>query len=359
MNAWNDSDRENIGKGPEEMIGERFRHCDPDHEAVALMLRHALERAREEGRAAWPGFAEVTALGQKGTPPSEVAERREVKIILHKLMSGRIELPSLPDIFGRLMGLMNDPRSASKDFEEVILKDTALTAKLLGLVNSAFFGYAYRSRIDSVSLAVTILGVDGLFSLVLGMSVVRMFRDIPTRLVDMAAFWKHAIACGITARLIAIHKQYREIERFFVGGLLHDIGRLLILQHLPCHAVRTLESAVEERETLHGVENRLLGFDHGWIGGVLMKKWQLPESLIDMVKFHHAPMGAAEPSEAAIVHVSEVVACAIAMGSSGELYVPSLNEAAWEALEMEPSALATIMEEAEGQVDQTVDIFLG
>lgn len=360
MNEWNNSRFEKMLEQPEEMVKERFRHTDTDHEAIGLMLRYDVDHAGKDQNATWPGFREAMALAkdESGGDRSAVTERREVKVILHKLMNGRIELPSLPDIFSRLMTLMNDPKSSAKDFEEIILKDTALTAKLLQLVNSAFFGYAYRSRIDSVSLAVSIVGVDGLFSLVLGMSVIRMFRDIPTRLIDMAAFWKHAISCGIVARLIAVHKRYREIERFFVGGLLHDIGRLLILQHLPCHAKWTLVESVLNREVLHVSENRLMGFDHAWIGSILMKKWQLPENLIDMVKFHHIPEEAANRPEAAIIHVAEILAGALSMGTSGELYVPPLCEKGWKALDMEAAALTGIMEKAETQVEQTVEIFL-
>ncbi len=340
---------------PKELIEERFRHADLTYEPVKTVFTYCTERSERVPDAARPI---IPPIREETDKLSEVAAKREVKIVLHQLVNNKIELPSLPDIFSRLMALMNDTNSSSKDFADIIITDPALSAKLLKLVNSAFFGYAYRSRIDSVSMAVAVVGIDGLFSLVLGMSVMRMFKDIPKRLMDMPSFWKHSIACGVISRLIAVHKDHGEIERFFVAGLLHDIGRLMIFKYLPAHAKNALNDSAENHLLLHDTENSIMGFDHSWLGSILLKKWKLPDHLISIVRFHHEPSKASNHSDVAIIHLADFIANALSLGSSGELFVPPLLPVDWDQLEMDADTLPQLMEEAEKQVSETISIMI-
>ena len=133
-------------------------------------------------------------------------------------MKGTLEIPSLPMIFTRIDEAVNNPRSSLADIGRIISEDSSLTARLLKIVNSAF--YSFPSKIETISRAVTVVGTQQLRDLALATSVMKLFQGIPPDLINMEAFWKHSIACGVAARVLAAHKREANIERFFVAGIL-------------------------------------------------------------------------------------------------------------------------------------------
>ncbi|TNF36982.1 MAG: HDOD domain-containing protein, partial [Gammaproteobacteria bacterium] len=142
------------------------------------------------------------------------------------LLRNTPKLASLPTVYNKLNEAVDSPTSSSQDIADIIMEDSALAARLLKLSNSAFFGFP--SRIDTISQAVTVIGMRELRDLVLATSVVSMFKDIPTNLVSPESFIEHSIATGVAARVMATHRRESNVERFFVAGLLHDIGRLVL-----------------------------------------------------------------------------------------------------------------------------------
>ena len=121
------------------------------------------------------------------------------------------QLASLPNIFMEITDVLSDPRSSAINIANVISKDPSLSAKLLKIVNSAF--YNFPSRIDTISRAVMIIGSKQLSALALGTSIIRIFQDIPSDLVNMKSFWEHSLACGIGARMIASYKNIHNTEQ--------------------------------------------------------------------------------------------------------------------------------------------------
>ena len=194
-------------------------------------------------------------------------------------------LVSLPHIFTEINRVISDPRSSAVHVADVISKDPNLTARLLRIVNSAFYGFP--SKIDTISRAVTILGSKELSTLALGTSVLNIFNDIPADLVDMKSFWEHSVACGIAARMIGSYKNIANTERLFVAGLLHDIGRIIIYKYLPSEGREMLLYAQQTDCLLRSAEMEVLGFDHGQIGAMLMQKWKLPVILEQALGYHH------------------------------------------------------------------------
>lgn len=265
-----------------------------------------------------------------------------------ELLRRRLQVPSLPSVCTRLNEALDNPRSSTLDIAELIGNDAALTARLLRLVNSTFYGFP--TRIETPSQAVMIIGTAHLCDLALTTAITRMFRDIPEDLVSMESFWRHSIACGLTARVLAAHRQEPNAERFFVAGVLHDIGRLVLFQQAPDLARAALSRARQRGELLHHAEREVVGFDHAAIGATLLRTWGLPASLEESVAYHHDPLEAhRHPLEAAVVHVADIMTQALSFGTSGELFVPPLAPDAWDLLALPPSVAPVIAAEVKEQ----------
>ncbi len=178
-------------------------------------------------------------------------------------------VPSLPIIYARINKAVNDPTSSMTSIGEIISKDMGLSARLLRMVNSAF--YNFPSRIDTISQAVIVIGIEQIRDLALGTSVIELFEGIPRRLVTMESFWRHSVTCGLAARMLAVHRREINVERYFVAGLLHDIGRLIIYLKIPSQASEALSRCKTTGEFLYQAEREIMGFHHAEVGGALMQ----------------------------------------------------------------------------------------
>jgi HD-like signal output (HDOD) protein len=270
-------------------------------------------------------------------------------------MRNKIKLPSLPVIFSQINEAISDPKSSATHVANIINKDSSLSARLLKIVNSALYGFP--SRIDTISRAVAIIGTKQLSILALGTSALAVFKDIPSDLLDMRLFWKHSIACGIIARIVASYKNDKMTERFFLAGLLHDIGRLIMLKYLPFEAKEALHRARRTNSLLCKTEEEVTGFNHTVIGSILVKEWKLPATLENAIRCHHSCSECKISLESAMVHLSDIITNALGIGTSGEQFVPPLNRKAWEEIGMSTGVLAAAVREAEPHIAQTVHIF--
>lgn len=271
------------------------------------------------------------------------------------ILRNEIELASLPDIYIQIVDAIKNPRSSAAFVADIISNDMSLSAKLLRLVNSAFYGFP--SQIDTLSRAVTIIGTNQLTTLALGVSVTTMFKDIPAGLIDMKSFWKHSIVCGIISRHIAGQIKNVSEERFFVAGLLHDIGRLVMLKSYPAHVKEALLQAGERKVLLCSVESELWGFDHAELAGELLKNWKFPSILEDSIHFHHAPRRARSILEPGIVHLADIMANALMIGNSGNRFVPPFDPEVWEMLGLSKSVIPMIVTQVDHQIDELMRIF--
>ncbi|MCB0328370.1 MAG: HDOD domain-containing protein [Bdellovibrionales bacterium] len=269
---------------------------------------------------------------------------------VEQLINGIDEIASPPQTYSRISEALQDTECSVATIAEIISQDFALTSKLLKLANSAFFGFA--QQIDTVTRAVTLLGIEQVRDLALATSVMEIFKDVPEELVSMQSFWKHSIGCGMISRLIAIHSQQREIERYFVNGILHDIGRLLLLCKFPENMADAIESSFKKSVSLAEAERKIFGYCHAEAGEALLKKWQLPTTLVIPVRYHHKPSSAAQhKSETRILHVSDILIHALELGSSGEKRIPMLSNASWGQMNISVDVLEPIMLQTEEEVE--------
>ncbi len=262
---------------------------------------------------------------------------------------------SLPLFYERLNEAINHPRTSIDDIAKIITEDQGLTARLLRLANSPLFGWF--GRVDSINKAVTIIGTQQLRDLALAASVMGVFTGIPPELMDMASFWRHSVACGTLARVLATWRRETNVERFFVAGILHDVGQLMMATTIPPVVRELIEQSRADRIPYHLVEQERLGFDHAAAGGALLRSWKIPANIVDPVTFHHQPARNEQfPLEAAIIHIADLICQAMGYGQTGEWCLPLLDAAAWDRLGMSPHQMGGIIKQAEPQLEETFSI---
>lgn len=335
------------------IVRPRFAHADPDAEPDATVFRLVLPHAARMLARKGPAALDMPPPVPESELPPLPEEPAPGPM---SLIEAEPKLTSLPDVFVRINEALNNPRSTAKEAAEAIGMDTGLSAKLLKLVNSAFYGFPVK--VDTLSRAVTIVGSRQLTTLALGLSVLALFKDLPEGFVGMRRFWKHSVGCGILASTLAAPGGDDGVERLFVAGLLHDVGRLVLYRSLPRHAAHTLALARREGILLRDAERRILGFDHATLGGMLLKRWRFPENLEKAVRHHHGGANCMALPMPAMVHVADAVTNALGFGSSGEVFAPPLSPRAFTFLELTPDRLAKAMASTEAQVEDIVKTFL-
>lgn len=219
-------------------------------------------------------------------------------------------LPSLPALYTRLVEECRSPRGSLKTIGEIIEDDVGMTAKILHLINSAFFGL--RCRVTSPVQAVQLLGLDTVKSLVLCASVFSQFEGKRLGRFSMVTFWRHSLITGSFARIIAA--QERQDQHFAndasVAGLLHDAGQLILASSLPERYDEALGLAAREGLALSDAELRVFGTTHAAVGAYLLGHWGLADAIVEAVAFHHMPMLEPDRAFAALtaVHVADALA---------------------------------------------------
>lgn len=220
------------------------------------------------------------------------------------LVAHNIDLVSLPEICMEIQLLADSPDATAADLGALISKDPALSTRLLKLVNSAYFGLA--RKVDTLTRAVNLIGMRELRNLTLAASATEVFADIDSQLLDMVGFWQHSVYCGLVARHLAEHAHVLHSERLFTAGLLHDVGRLLMLMLLPQQMSHVASQYREAGQDICALEREQVGFDHAQAGGALLAHWDLPVNLCASVRNHHAPTDADDAHlEAAILYLAD------------------------------------------------------
>ena len=340
----------------EEVVCKRFRYAGADGPVTRELLRLATLRRAQQMQRQPEGNTGLGNCPEENPDAGEVPVVKPDKIDFHQLIRRHIlELPTLPMIFTKMNETIAKPNSSANDIARVISKDTTLSARLLRIVNSAFYGFP--SKIDSVSRAVAIIGTRQLSTLASGVTIINMFRDIPSDIIDMHSFWKHSIACGVNARIIASYQGIQNTERLFLSGLLHDIGRLILYSYAPDHAVYALKKAKNTQGMVKEIEYKSLDFDHAKTGGLLLKRWKLPVLMEDAVQYHHTPHRARDPLEPSIVHLADIMANAMGIGSSGERFVSPLDSDACECIGLSVNVLDVIIQQADRHIEEIFRFF--
>jgi len=197
-------------------------------------------------------------------------------------------LPTLPIIFEKVLETIDDPRSSARILEETIKNDQSISAKVLSMANSAYYGYA--KRVSDLSRAIVILGFDMVKNIALSVSVFGMFPQGDEEvLFNREKFWLHSIAAGYLGKIMADYVKYNEPDKAFISCLLHDIGKVVFCSHFEKDFDDAIRLKIRENITLREAEKEIFGFDHAEVGFWLGEKWDFPPELLESIKNHHQP----------------------------------------------------------------------
>lgn len=275
---------------------------------------------------------------------------------LQQRLDGIRNLPTLPAVYGKLQGVIRDDRSSAKDVGRVVEEDPALTARLLKMVNSAFYGMP--REITTVDQAVVILGLRELEHAVLATSILKVFPGRGSQaLFDLHQFWKHALGTAVAAREVARRFTRGNPHEAFTMGLLHDIGKVVLNLFFFDEYVPVLEQVRQRNEAIGTVEQDVLGFTHADVGAILAAKWDLPPRIVEVIQHHHTPAASEHCAEAAaVVNLADMLCRAMGWGFPGDPLVPALADDARERVGIRPEDVASLLQATDEQYHDALAI---
>ena len=271
-----------------------------------------------------------------------------------KALRHRVEnisaLPTIPSVLKKLSVIIENPQVSLNEITEFVSNDPALTIKILKMVNSAIYGFP--GRISSVSHAIMLLGLNVVKGLLLGVSVFEVMQKA------MGGLREHSLACAVTARIIAKRKGIKEPEEISVAGLLHDIGKVILALEFPKEYEEVMKQAEKTGITIHEAERASFSESHATIGFWLAEKWRFPVNLAEIIQCHHQPqMSKRAPLETAIVHFADILVRGRGIGFAGDPYVPAVNPAAFDLLQLSETELLEILNEMEDALGSGLEEF--
>lgn len=272
--------------------------------------------------------------------------------VIKRVVDGIVGLPTLPVVLDKTTYMLDDPDVSASDVGRVIVKDQSIASKVLRLVNSAFYGC--QRQIGTISQAVVLLGFNVVKNIVLSVSVFETFsQDSIAEEFGKYRFWEHSIACGATARVISKHLGVKDPEEAFVGGLLHDIGKLVLEQFLTEEFLKVLQLVKEKDIPIFQAEEEVLEISHAQIGRFLAQKWNLPQPLEEAIAFHHNPTSAeVQLKLVSAVHLADAIVKGMGIGYSGDDLVPQINRRIWDGLKLDLNLVGGWLKEIGDEVEK-------
>jgi len=216
-----------------------------------------------------------------------VSPKEEFMTTAQELVENYTNLHTLPRVYLEVKKVIDNPESTMADLSRAISIDPAMTATVLKLVNSAF--YAMPRKVETISRAVGILGMQPVHDLTLAVAVTRAFGRLNQQVMSMDVFWANSFFSGLVSRELARKCFLVDSERMFVEGLLREIGHLILYAQLPELAEQALRESAKTGTPIHIVEQHIVGFDFTEVGQMLVETWQLPKNFGVAIRYQHNP----------------------------------------------------------------------
>jgi HD-like signal output (HDOD) protein len=267
------------------------------------------------------------------------------------------EISTLPHVALRIIEVANNENSGAADLKEVLESDPPLSARVLRCVNSA--AYALRTRVSNLQHAIAYLGCKQVRNLAITASVSDLFKkNEPIGSYRRSALWRHFIAVGICARLVAMRLRLANFEDAFLAGLLHDLGIILEDQHAH-QQFKAAMLALDPNRTLIDIEREHLGFDHTLAGDRVAARWNLPESVRAAMRHHHAS-AAYRGGETAVLYCVDVanMICTLRQISSVGLNLLKPSTDAIRGLGMNKADVVVLAQDLDRELQSHQDLFL-
>ncbi len=262
-------------------------------------------------------------------------------------------LPPLPNIAMKLISLLNNPNTKVSDLTEIISKDQALTADILKIVNSPFYGL--RKEIVSIKQAINYLGFLNLKSLLLAINTKKFIQS--GDLKDLI-LWKHSLATGLFSKYVGEKLKVYNPEELFVAGLLHDIGKTVLRRKIPHVYDQILDEVYSTGKMFEEIEKAILDFTHSDVGMLLVQEWNFGDRMKNIIFYHHHPDLAENfPQETAVVYLGDQLSNFNGYGFYRDFKV-SHNEGVLNILNVDEEKIVELNEEFKPKVENEVSAFL-
>mgnify|MGYP003940862151 CR=1 FL=1 len=245
------------------------------------------------------------------------------KVTLQEIIRKVDRLPELPQVAIRVSRLLEEENTNAEMLSQIIRVDTSFTTQVLRLCNSAAYGFA--RRISTVKEAVAILGFSTLKSMVYTiMAKVALDRAVPGYGLEEGDLWYNALTCAVYAKHIGQRERLPDPEKAFTGGLLRDIGKIVLGEYVGANYKEIEQLTIQQRVDFLEAEERVIGFNHSLVGTRIAEKWNLPPLLVNIIQYHHKPLKlppTISPIDAKIVgvvHLADALSHMIGQGNGSD-----------------------------------------
>lgn len=271
-------------------------------------------------------------------------------------------MPSISPVFNKLKEMAHDMNTGAGEIVKVIMTDPVLSAKVIKLVNSAFYGL--KNPINSLAEAVLFLGVNTVKNLAMSTAVMEKImldkkeKDIS---IDPREFWRHCLGTAVATRMLAKVKGVAmgDLEAYFLGGLLHDLGKVVFIQAAPKIYQKALEDTKEKSQLLHDAEMYRFGCNHTHIGALLARKWRLEPNLVETIERHHDPTAISSDNQILkLVMLANNLCKQTKLGEAGETMTEPWLEDLTGKLALDPVSIEPVMEKLPAELQKAAE-FLG
>ena len=276
---------------------------------------------------------------------------------IKEIMAQVKAFPGMPDTSAKLLEMLKDPDASASQIEDVLRYDPGLTANILKLTNSAYFGIP--SKVRSVKQAVVVLGWKRLLQLVMTMCMSTvMKKPVPGYDLPHGALWRHSVAVSVAAELVVKALKIPDADEVFTAALLHDVGKLVMGEFVQ-NDLQQIEGMVAKGIAFEVAEFIVLGTDHAHIGARILEKWAFPEDLTNAVGWHHDPEKCENDCTLSdIVHVANILGMMTGFGGGGNGIDTGLSDSVAERLGFNPCHLESLAEQTRSGVNKLYDTLL-
>lgn len=263
---------------------------------------------------------------------------------------------TLPEIYFRVRDVVDDPESTMDDLANALKIDPAISARLLRIVNSPLYGFP--KQIDTITRAVNLIGMQAVSDLVTATTIGRTFTGMTTEVMDLSAYWRKSVLSALMAGKIAKACSIEDSERFFIEGLLRDIGHLVLYQTIPQRAQSALIEAGNLSTPLAEVEQSSIGCDYAEVGAELIHSWGMPTQIEQAVRYQLSPDEAGEYRlHASIVHLAGVIAEHSELPQTQATQALPFHPYALQTTQFKDSTWPALLKDAEAQLEETLTLF--
>ncbi len=275
------------------------------------------------------------------------------QVTLQQVVTNVRDLPSLPLIVTELISTFGHDDVSIGELAAKVSKDLALTAKTLRLANSSFYGL--QCKVRTIDQAIAVLGFDSVRALVTSAGIIGNFSSTAGGGFDFAAFWRHAVGTALCAKSLARLAKCNQ-EFAFVSGLLHDIGRLVLVTGFPEQYDAAIAHRVANDGDMLDAERAVLGLDHALVGRALAEHWKFPALIQRAIGNHHAPMKDDLGDIPSVVHVADAIVHALDLARLPDELVPAIAQDAWDSLRIDGAGLRRVFVDTESEFENACQI---